>query len=197
MKKSFLFHIESSHIWFTVEIKWMASKWKAALVLNELSSSSSCQQCKDRQVRVLIVYSKIEYPSKVLHQMCDVRARWLLYTFYTSTLRIFWTLHIKNDTKLSMNNQLMSLWYVFTPLYQCFIKALLNWRPFFKELVNRCCLPTFELSVHVLTFSFRDDQHTSVTNQKIAIYAGKSSYTAEILSQGLTCWYASLVKGHE
>ena len=66
-----------------------------------------------------------------------------------------------------------------------FIVALFNWQYFFKELLNRYAIPTFELDVHILTFSFANDQYTHFTDQKRATYAGQSSGTAEILSQGL------------
>ena len=46
-------------------------------------------------------------------------------------------------------------------------------------------------------FSFGNDQYTSITNQKIGIYSGQSSGTAEILSQTQKYWCASLPKGHE
>ena len=89
----------------------------------------------------------------------------------------------------SWNN--MFLPCVSTPLYW-----ILLWHFSIGNLSSRNCwigvtFPIFELRVHVLTFSFEKDQYTSLTNQKIVIYAGQSSGTAEILSQGLTCWYAS------
>ena len=80
----------------------------------------------------------------------------------------------------------MSLRCVSTPLYW-----VLLWNFLIGNLSSRNCwidiaFPTFELGVHVLAFSFESDQYTSFTNQKIVIYAGQSSGTAEILSQDLT-----------
>ena len=106
LEKKIIFHKESSHIWFAVEIKWMVSIWNAKLVWNELSSSSKSLECKD--LRLLIVYNKIEDPSKVLFQMCDVKRGWLLWTVYTSTSKNFWMTHIKNYTELSMTNQIIN-----------------------------------------------------------------------------------------
>ena len=80
MKKKFPFHIGSSHIWFVVEIKWLISIWNARLPWYEPSSSSSSLQCKDKQLRLLQFYTKIEDPSKVLNQMCDVKWGRLLWT---------------------------------------------------------------------------------------------------------------------
>ena len=104
MKKKFPFHIGSSHIWFVVEIKWLISLWNARLPWYEPSSSSSSLQCKDKQLRLLQFYTKIEDPSKVLNQVCDVKWGRLLWTVYTSTLRNVWTPKVQNYTELSMTN---------------------------------------------------------------------------------------------
>ena len=101
-KKTFPFHIDSSHIWFAVEIKWLVSIWNAKLPWYEPSSSSSSLQCNDR--RLLQVYTKTEDPSKVLNQMCNVKWGRLLWTVDTSTLRNFWTPQVQNCTELSMTN---------------------------------------------------------------------------------------------
>ena len=45
-----------------------------------------------------------------------------------------------------------------------------------------------------MTFSFGNNQYTSF---KVPVNAGQSSGTAQILTQGLTCWYTRLPKGHE
>ena len=50
------------HVSFAVKIKLLVSRWNAML-WNELSSSSSSLQCKDKQLRY----------SKILHQLCDIR----------------------------------------------------------------------------------------------------------------------------
>ena len=69
---------------------------------------------------------------------------------------------------------------------------VLLWHFLIGYLSSRNCLidvafPTFQLGVHVLTFSPINDQYTSFTIQKVAIYTGQISSTAKILSQGLTC----------
>ena len=72
----------------------------------------------------------------------------------------------------------------------CFYTTLLGFYYGTSQLatfLQEIAFPIFELGVHVLTFSFENDQFTSLTNQKIVIYVGQSSGTAEILPQGLTC----------
>ena len=91
----------------------------------------------------------------------------------------------------------MSLRCVSTPLYWALLWHFSTGNRSSRNCRIEVVFPIFELGVHVLTFSFENDQYTSLTNQKIVIYAGQSSGTAEILSQGLTCLYASLPKCHK
>ena len=160
-EKMFPFHIETSHIWFAVEIKCLVSILNAKLVWNELSSPSRFLLCRDKQLRLLIVYNKTEDPSEVLYQICDVKWGKLFWTVYTSVLRNLWTpCIIKNYTKLSMTNQVINyqeacffkIKYIlgislkkyvsatcFCTTLLGFTMALLNWQPFFKEFLNQCC----------------------------------------------------------
>ena len=166
--KKFPFRIENStwfdyHIWLDVKIKLLVSIWNVKLVWNELSSSSSSLQCKDKQLRLLIVYNKIDDLPKISYQMCNIKKGSLLWAVYVSTLRnVSKPYIIKNYTELSTTNQAIdyqeacfsTIKYSFgISLKKKYVSAmcfyttslgftmtLLNWQPFFKELLNWCYL---------------------------------------------------------
>ena len=76
--KKFPFCIETStwfdyHIWLDLKIKLLVSIWNVKLVWNELTSSSSSLQCKDKQLRLLIVYNKIKDLPKISYEMCNIK----------------------------------------------------------------------------------------------------------------------------